>query len=149
GGPRERVSREVPEGAGVSRILQTRRPTPLVRAACAGLALALTACATAINPVTGRPEITTMSPEREAAIGRQAAAQVEREIGLVRDPELTAYVQSIGERLAAASPRKDVTYRFAVADMEEANAFALPGGWVYVSRGLLVLANSEDELANV
>ncbi|HEY8493827.1 MAG TPA: M48 family metalloprotease [Myxococcota bacterium] len=131
------------------RTLQPRHPAPLVRAACAGLLLALTACATAVNPVTGRPEITTMSPERETAIGRQAAAQVEREIGLVRDPELTAYVESIGRRLAAASPRKDVTYRFAVADMEEANAFALPGGWIYVSRGLLVLANSEDELANV
>ncbi|MEB2345034.1 MAG: M48 family metalloprotease [Deltaproteobacteria bacterium] len=90
-----------------------------------------------------------MSPEREIALGRQASVQVEREIGLVRDPKLTRYVGEIGERLAAASPRQDVTYHFAVADMAEANAFALPGGWVYVSRGLLALANSEDELANV
>lgn len=123
------------------------RTTP--RLLAAALALALTACATAVNPVTGRPELTTMSPQREVQLGQQAAAQVESQIGLVRDPKLTAYVESIGQRLAAHSPRQDVTYRFAVADMEEANAFALPGGWIYVSRGLLALANSEDELANV
>jgi predicted Zn-dependent protease len=114
--------------------------------AAAGLGLG---CATVVNPVTGQSELTTMSPQREASIGQQAAVQVEREIGLVRDPELTGYVQQIGQRLAAVSPRRDVTYRFAVADMEEANAFALPGGYVYVSRGLIALANSEDELANV
>jgi predicted Zn-dependent protease len=113
------------------------------------LALAVAGCATAVNPVTGRPELTTMSPQKEAALGQQAAAQVESQIGLVDDRELTAYVETIGRRLAAVSPRRDVTYRFAVADMAEANAFALPGGWVYVSRGLLALANSEDELANV
>lgn len=113
------------------------------------IALALGACATAVNPVTGRPELTTMSPQQEVALGQKGAAEVEREIGLVRTPQLVGYVQAIGQHLAAASPRQDVTYHFAVADMAEANAFALPGGWIYVSRGLLVLANSEDELANV
>jgi predicted Zn-dependent protease len=113
------------------------------------LPLALGACATAVNPVTGRPELTTMSPQQEVVLGQKAAAEVEREIGLVRTPKLVGYVQAIGKQLAVASPRQDVTYHFAVADMPEANAFALPGGWVYVSRGLLVLANSEDELANV
>jgi predicted Zn-dependent protease len=112
---------------------------------CATLALA--ACAT--NPVTGQQEISLMSAEREIALGRQGAAEVEREIGLVRDPKLEAYVGAIGQRLARASPRRDVAYRFAVADMPEPNAFALPGGYVYVSRGLVALANSEDELANV
>ena len=115
----------------------------------AALALALSACATAVNPVTGRPEITTMSPQREVALGRQAAAQVESQIGLVREPKLVGYVGALGARLAPMSPRQDVTYHFAIADMAEANAFALPGGWIYVSRGLLALANSEDELANV
>lgn len=112
-----------------------------------GLALLLGSCAT--NPVTGRQELVFMSPEREAAAGRDAAAQVEREIGLVRDPKLTAYVEQIGQRLAKHSPRRDVAYRFFVADMPEPNAFALPGGYIYVSRGLLALANSEDELAGV
>jgi predicted Zn-dependent protease len=111
------------------------------------LGLGLAGCAT--NPVTGRSEVSLMTAEREAALGRQEAVRVEREIGLVRDPALEAYVEAIGRRLALASPRRDVTYRFAVADMPEPNAFALPGGYVYVSRGLLAFANSEDELANV
>ncbi len=105
------------------------------------------ACAT--NPVTGRREFTLMSAEREAALGAQAAEQVAQQIGLVEDPALVAYTESIGERLAVHSPRKDVTYRFAVADMPEPNAFALPGGYIYVSRGLLAITNNEDELANV
>jgi predicted Zn-dependent protease len=125
-----------------------RRPrrSPLAAALLAA-ALLLAACVT--NPVTGRSEFTLMSPERETALGRQAAEQVEREIGLVDAPELTAYVERLGQRLARSSPRGDLVYRFAVADMEEPNAFALPGGWIYVSRGLLAIANSEAELANV
>ncbi|RIK99105.1 MAG: hypothetical protein DCC71_20570 [Proteobacteria bacterium] len=125
------------------RPLSRRRQQPIAVA----LALALTACAT--NPVTGRQDLVFMSPEREAAIGKQEAAKVEQQIGLVRDPGLTRYVEQIGARMAKASPRRDVAYHFAVADMAEANAFALPGGWIYVSRGLVALANSEDELAGV
>jgi predicted Zn-dependent protease len=91
----------------------------------------------------------TMSPEREAAIGRQAAKEVEQQIGLVRDPALVQYVEKLGRRIAEKSPRQDVTYRFHVADMEVPNAFALPGGYIYVSRGLLLLTNDEAELAGV
>ncbi|NNL87375.1 MAG: M48 family metalloprotease [Myxococcales bacterium] len=99
--------------------------------------------------MTGQRELVLMSPEREASVGKQAAAQVAEQIGLVEAPALTAYIDQIGQRLAAFSPRKDVQYRFAVADMPEPNAFALPGGYIYVSRGLLALSNSEAELANV
>ena len=112
-----------------------------------GLALLGLSCVT--NPVTGRREISLMSAAQEEALGRQAAAQVEAEIGLVDDPALNAYVREIGERLARYSPRQDVQYHFAVANMVEPNAFALPGGYIYVSRGLLAIANSEAELANV
>jgi predicted Zn-dependent protease len=117
----------------------------MVRAAFAGALLA--ACAT--NPVTGEREIVLMSPEREASIGREAASQVERSIGLVDSKPLADYVSVLGERLAAQSPRHEIAHHFLVADMPEANAFALPGGWIYVSRGLLAIANSEAELANV
>jgi predicted Zn-dependent protease len=103
----------------------------------------------AINPVTGQRELVLMSPEREAQLGRQAASQVAEEMGLVESPALTAYVDELGQRLARHSPRRDVVYRFAVVDMEEPNAFALPGGYIYVSRGLLAIADSEAELANV
>jgi len=110
-------------------------------------ALAVNGCA--INPVSGQPEISFMSVERENELGRQGAQEVEQTIGLVKTPALTAYVDELGQRLAQHSPRRDVRYRFAVADMPEPNAFALPGGYIYVSRGLLVIANSEAELANV
>jgi predicted Zn-dependent protease len=107
----------------------------------------LLACAT--NPVTGRQEVVLMSPAREASVGKQAAAQVAEQMGLVEDAALLAYVRQLGARVAAHSPRKDVPFQFAIANMPETNAFALPGGYVYVSRGLLALSRSEDELANV
>jgi len=103
----------------------------------------------AINPVTGNREIVFMSLEDEKQLGAENARQVAEQMGLLDDPELVSYIQSIGERLAKKSPYQDVTYQFQIADLEEPNAFALPGGYVYVSRGLLVLINSEDELAGV
>jgi predicted Zn-dependent protease len=109
--------------------------------------VAWSACAT--NPVTGRPEFTLMSAADEAQQGKAAAEQVKAEMGLVEDPALTSYVSQLGARLAARSPRKDTKYAFHVVNMQEPNAFALPGGYVYVSRGLLALTRSEDELANV
>ncbi len=118
------------------------------RTVAALLALvAWSGCAT--NPVTGEREFTLMSAADEAEQGKAAAAQVEAEMGLVADPALTSYVSQLGARLATFSPRKDTPYRFYVVSMQEPNAFALPGGYVYVSRGLLVLTRTEDELANV
>jgi len=90
------------------------------------------------------------TPGGEAKLGAEAAAEVEQQVGLVRNPELERYVSAIGERLAHGSGvRSGITYRFSVVDLPEPNAFALPGGYVYVSRGLLALLNSEDELASV
>ena len=91
----------------------------------------------------------TMSPSEERRLGQEAAQEVEQTVGLLRDPKLVGYVRSVGGRLAHAAQRPDITWRFNVADDPDANAFALPGGWVYVTRGLLVLLNSENELAGV
>jgi predicted Zn-dependent protease len=91
----------------------------------------------------------TMSTEREAALGRQQAALVAEQMGLVDDPELARYVSELGDRVAKHAERRDVAYRFHVVDVEVPNAFALPGGYIYVSRGLLVLTNDETELAGV
>jgi len=90
-----------------------------------------------------------MSTVDEEELGEEAAESVERRLGFYDDPDVQAYVQAIGERLARNSPRREVRYRFHVVEMIEPNAFALPGGHVYVSRGLLALVNSEEELANV
>jgi predicted Zn-dependent protease len=103
----------------------------------------------AVNPVSGKSETVLISAEKERTLGAEEAEKVEKSMGLVDDPEIVAYVKAVGRRLAKHSPRRDVRYTFQIVDMEAPNAFALPGGYVYVSRGLLVLVNSEDELAGV
>ena len=111
------------------------------------LLLGTTACS--VNTVSQRPEVTLMTVEQEKQLGAEEAKKVEQEMGLLDDPALTDYLNALGQRLAKESPRQDVSHHFYVADMPEPNAFALPGGYVYVSRGLLALANSEAELAGV
>lgn len=91
----------------------------------------------------------TISPSRERALGRGEAEEVERVMGLVQEPRVLEYVRQVGGRLAEAAQRSDLGWEFNVADDAAPNAFALPGGWIYVTRGLLVLLNSEDELAGV
>jgi predicted Zn-dependent protease len=113
------------------------------------LPLFIVATACSVNPVSQRPELTLMSVEQEKKIGAEEAEKVEQQMGLLDDPALTGYLDVLGQRLAKESPRQDVSYHFYVADMPEPNAFALPGGYVYVSRGLLALVTSEEELAGV
>ena len=133
-------------------VLDPRSPQLGAKRAAAALLSLLSftlACTTVVNPVTGQREYTTMSPAQEVQVGKQAAAEVAQQMGFVDDAKLQAYVAQLGARLAPFSPRQDVKYEFHAVDMEDTNAFALPGGYVYVSRGLLALANSEDELAGV
>lgn len=97
-----------------------------------------------------RPKPPVLStPQADERAGREAAQSVEAAVGVVADPELRAYVQAVGARLAREAPGFRYDYRFEIADDWEPNAFALPGGFVYVSRGALALTASEDELANV
>jgi predicted Zn-dependent protease len=103
----------------------------------------------ALNPVSKTPELVLTTSAREVEIGRQAAREVEDTVGVVRDPKLVEYVSAVGARIAALSPRQDVEYHFAVVEMGEPNAFALPGGYIYVSRGIVELFETEDELAGV
>ncbi|MFB0979189.1 MAG: M48 family metalloprotease, partial [Myxococcota bacterium] len=105
--------------------------------------------ACAINPVSGKREIILMSEEDEREIDEQEALKVAALMGLVEDPELLSYLKELGEAMAASAPRRKLDYHFNVVEMDAPNAFALPGGHIYVSRGLLVLSNSEAELANV
>ena len=124
------------------------RPPSRLAALLACLTLAL-GHGCAVNPVSGRNEVVLMSEETEQELGDQAAQQVAAQLGLHSDPALGSYVRALGNKLAEGSPRPDVEYSFYVVDLDEPNAFALPGGYVYVSRGLLALANSESEVANV
>lgn len=104
-------------------------------------------CAT--NPVTGDPNLVMMSEDQELQIGREMHQQVLKQMGEYDDPELQRYVQVIGGKLAENSHRDDLVYRFTVVDSPDVNAFALPGGYIYITRGLLAYLNCEDELAAV
>lgn len=113
------------------------------------LAVSLLGACTSVNPVTGRREVILMSPDQERAIDQQASREIEAQMGVATDPDLTSYIETLGASMAKYSPRKDVDYQFAIVEMEDPNAFALPGGHIYVSRGLIVVSNSEAEIANV
>jgi predicted Zn-dependent protease len=88
-----------------------------------------------------------ISEQREIAIGRSQAEQIDRQLPLVTDSEVAAYVQSLGERLASHTTRPNLPWRFEVIDSKDVNAFALPGGFIYVNRGLIESTDSMDELA--
>jgi len=90
-----------------------------------------------------------LSETDDARVGREAAKTIPAQMGLYEDPELEDYVNKLGQRLLRGVPRMGFDYQFKIVDQSEPNAFALPGGYIFFSRGLLALANSEDELANV
>jgi len=113
------------------------------------LSLPLLQAGCALNPVSGRPQVVLVSEQAEQRIGRGEAAKVAEAMGLVKSPALNAYIQEVGKRLAAVTPASQAVYSWQIVDQPEPNAFALPGGPTYVSRGLLALLNSEAELAGV
>jgi predicted Zn-dependent protease len=101
------------------------------------------------NPVTGGQDFVLMSEEQEISLGRKYSTEIVKKMPVYEDPELTKLVQEIGDGLAANSHRPDLIYRFTVLDSTTVNAFALPGGYIYITRGLLAYLNSEAELAAV
>jgi len=103
----------------------------------------------AINPVSGNRDFVVITESQELELGRRAAEQVSRQYRTVQDPGLQAYVNRIGQRLAATSHRPKLVWRFTVLDSPEVNAFALPGGSIYITRGLMAYLGSEAELAAV
>ena len=105
-------------------------------------------CAT--NPVTGKQNFTLMTEAEEIRKGEKAAAEVPATYGIYGElPALQDYVDDIGQKLAKNSHRPQLNYHFAVVDSPQVNAFALPGGYIYVTRGILAYLNSEAELAAV
>ncbi|MDR3564252.1 MAG: M48 family metallopeptidase [Negativicutes bacterium] len=93
--------------------------------------------------------IFTMSTKSEIELGRSTARQIEKQVGLVQDSALQERVARIGYRMAALSDRPDMPYTFKVLDSKEINAFALPGGFIYVYKGLIDYLSSDEELAGV
>lgn len=110
-------------------------------------ASSLTACAT--NPATGKKEISLMSEAQEIQLGQQMDAEVRRQMGVYNDPALQKYVESVGLKLARASERPNLPWHFTIVDAPAVNAFALPGGYIYITRGILPFLNDESQLAGV
>ena len=111
------------------------------------LILSLSGCA--VNPVTGKQDFVVLSEEQEIQMGREYNARILRQYQIYEDEKIQNYVQSIGESLAKKSHRPNLIYRFTVLDSPEINAFALPGGYIYINRGLMAYMSSEEELAAV
>ncbi|HED18952.1 MAG TPA: peptidase M48 Ste24p, partial [Gammaproteobacteria bacterium] len=107
----------------------------------------LQGCAT--NPVTGDQDFVLMSESEEISLGAKYNEQILREMSVYPDPELAAYVDQVGQRIAKVSHRPQLNYHFTVIDTPTVNAFALPGGYIYITRGILAYLNSEAELAAV
>src|SRR3989344_4208953 len=123
---------------------------PLLASLTAAALLALSACGTTVvNPVTGEAERTVMDEPTEIAEGAKAHKQVIQDEGIYDNPKLQAYVNGVGQKLAAESHRAHLQWTFTVLDSPEINAFALPGGYVYVTRGIMAYLDSEAELAGV
>ncbi len=113
------------------------------------LSLFLFSCAATYDPLTGKKVYTLLPPEKEIKIGKMyVPLAIEQNKGRYPDKEVQEYVSSIGEKIAKVVPRK-LNYRFYVVNTGVINAFALPGGFIFVNRGLLLALNKEDELAGV
>ncbi len=111
------------------------------------LAIVISGCA--INPVTGKSDFVLLSESQEVSLGARYHQQINTKYGVYESARLQALITKVGNRLARVSHRPQLQYRFTLLDSPEVNAFALPGGYIYITRGLLVYLNSEAELAAV
>lgn len=109
--------------------------------------ISVSACST--NPVTGKKDFSLISKDQELAIGAQGNRDVLKQFKRLNNPSLQAYVNNIGQLLASKSHRNNIPYHFTVLEDPSVNAFALPGGYVYITTGLMAYLNSEGELAGV
>jgi len=129
-------------------MIRSLLPSPSLRAwLVIGLATGFAGCAT--NPVTGKSQLSLVSESQEIQMGKEAAQQTIQQIGVVDNPQVEAYVSQIGMKMAKASERPNLPWEFHVVNDASVNAFALPGGFIFVTRGLLTHLNDEAELATV
>lgn len=108
----------------------------------------LSGCTTIYNPATKRRETYFISEQTELSLGKSLAQDIMRDQPVVREEKMLAYVREVGSKVSRISDRNNIVYTFNIIDSDEFNAFALPGGYVFVNRGL-VAATSRDELAFV
>lgn len=103
----------------------------------------------AVNPVTGKKQIVLMSEEQEIAMGKSADPEIIAQYGLYENKSLQEFINQKGKEMAAISHRPNLNYEFKIVDSEILNAFAVPGGYVYFTRGIMAHFNNEAEFAGV
>lgn len=137
----------------VADTLRRRLPRAVIQTLALVAALSLfSAAVTAQSPASSKPVgsgFNFFSEKEERAMGRKYAAELNKRLQLIADPQVRGFIERIGRRLEKASPRPDVACEYQVVNTREVNAFAVPGGFIYVNRGLIDLAQSEDEVAAV
>ena len=126
-----------------------KRYVRVVAALTAVALLCLWAASCATNPVTGRPELMLVSEADETQIGRKTDAEVVQQYGAYEDPQLSAYLNGFCQEIARVSHRPNVPYQLKIVDSSVVNAFAVPGGYIYFTRGILAYLNNEAELVGV
>ena len=109
--------------------------------------LLFNSCAT--NPVTGKKDISFISEDQEIAMGKEADPQIIAQFGLYENPALQKFIQDKGQKMAAVSHRSNLNYEFKIVDSPVINAFAVPGGYVYFTRGIMAHFNNEAQFAGV
>jgi len=129
--------------------MSTRRIGPIIQMLVVWAAAAVLSVGCATNPATGKKQISLIGEQQEIAIGREAQEEVEQTFGYYDSPGFQDYVQEVGESLASSSERPHLPWTFRVVDDSIVNAFAYPGGYIYISRGILAHFTSEAELAGV
>lgn len=120
-----------------------------VRQWCCAVPAMVVLGACAVNPATGKREFMLVSEANELAMGKQYDQQIVAEMGLYQDSALARYVQTLGLRMAALSERPQLPWTFRLVDDPVVNAFAVPGGYIYVTRGIMAELESEAQLASV
>ena len=114
------------------------------------LATALAVSASLVSAQTQiQPGFNLFSVEQDQEIGRQSADEAQRQLPILHDHSIQAYVDGVGKRLAAVAPGAKYPYQFKIANVSDINAFALPGGYLYLNRGLIEAAQNEGQLAGV
>ena len=126
-----------------------RNSIHLMRVAFLTLTLMIIAAACSRNPITGKKEAFVMSEQREQALGDQSDPSIVASFGLYPDQTLQSFIDSKGQQMAKISHRSHLKYEFKILDSPVVNAFALPGGYVYFTRGIMAHFNNEAEFAGV
>jgi predicted Zn-dependent protease len=143
---------DVPELAGRTSLMRaknTRRGSRQLRLLIAGFILCLCA-GCAVNPITGEDELMLIPEEQDVEIGKQYAPEVEKHLGgRIEDEALQEYIDSVGQRIARVSQKPNLEYHFVALNHKSVNALALPGGYLFVTRGMLENLETEAQLAGV